>query len=247
LRTSLLPGLLQVVKYNHDHQNRDISGFEIGRVHFKKEEGHYHEDTVVGIIQTGHNHPYHWEEKPREFDFFDLKGIVENMLEGAGIECPLYKNNALPYFHTGRQAAIYIDQLQIGTMGEVHPSIARQLGVSQRIFFAEFNLQDLHNTRSKSQIMQPIPAYPSSERDWTLTLKEEIAIDRVFEWIHAVGSRLLESCQLRDIYRSNKIGEGCKNVTLRFIYRDTKKTIAQESVDREHARITDRVRSLIPV
>lgn len=247
LRTSLLPGLLQVVKYNHDHQNRDISGFEIGRVHFKRGEGDYHEDTVVGIIQTGHNHPYQWEEKPRELDFFDLKGIAENMLEGAGIGRPVYKNNNLPYFHTGRQASIYIDQLQIGTIGEVHPSIARQLGVSQRIFFAEFNLQDLHNSRSKSQIMQAIPAYPSSERDWTLTLKEEIAIDSVFEWIYAVGSRLLESCQLRDIYRSNKIGEGCKNVTLRFIYRDMKKTIAQESVDREHARITDRVRSLIPI
>lgn len=245
LRTSLLPGLLQVVKYNFDHQNRDISGFEIGRVHFKQGEGQYHEETVVGIIQTGNHCPYHWEEKTRSLDFFDLKGIVENMLKELGIAHPLYKNCGLPYFHTGRQASIYVNKLEIGTMGEVHPATARRLGVSQRIFFAEFNLQDLYNTGSKSKTMEPIPHYPASERDWTLTLKEAIPIGEVLKMIRSIDSKLLEVCELRDIYRDEKIGKGLKNATFRFVYRDTKKTIAQETVDREHARITDRVRGLI--
>ncbi|MEM1282886.1 MAG: phenylalanine--tRNA ligase subunit beta [Chlamydiota bacterium] len=245
LRTSLLPGLLQVVKYNYDHQNHDISGFEIGRVHFKKEEGQYHEETVVGITLSGNNHPHNWGDKPREVDFFDLKGIVENLLDGLGIKNLVYKNNELPHFHNGRQASVYIDQLEMGTIGEVHPSITRKLGVPQRIFFAEFNLQDLFSSSVKDQVMQKIPVYPASERDWTITLKETVSVNEIFELIQSIDSRLLEKCDLRDIYRSDMVGEGLKNVTFRFVYRDTKKTIAQETVDREHARITDRVRSLI--
>jgi phenylalanyl-tRNA synthetase beta chain len=245
LRTSLLPGLLQVVKYNYDHQNHDISGFEVGRVHFKQGEDKYHEETVVGIILAGKNHSHHWSDKPREVDFFDLKGVVENMLDGLGIKNLTYKNNELPHLHTGRQASIYIDQLEIGTIGEVHPSIIRKLDVSQRIFFAEFNLQDLFTSRAKDQVMKVIPVYPASERDWTMTLQESIPINDVSRVIRSIDSRLLEKCDLRDIYRSEKLGEGMKNVTFRFVYRDKKKTIAQETVDREHARITDRVRSLM--
>lgn len=247
LRTTLLPGLLQVVKYNHDHQNHDISGFEIGRVHFKKEEASYKEEVVLGIVLTGRDHPHHWRDKPRDVDFYDLKGIADNLLSGLGITELSYKNNRLDHFHTGRQASVYVDQLEIGTMGEVHPAITRKLGVSERIFFAEFNLQDLFEKHSKDFVMKEIPLYPASERDWTITLKEKMELEEVMELIHSIDSRLLEKCQLRDIYRSEKIGENVKNVTFRFVYRDRKKTIAQDTVDREHARITDKVRSLITI
>ncbi|MEC7839610.1 MAG: phenylalanine--tRNA ligase subunit beta [Chlamydiota bacterium] len=247
LRTSLLPGILQVVKYNCDHQNSDIAGFEVGRVHFKKGEDQYHEETVVGIVLTGKVHPDNWDEKPREVDFYDLKGVVENMLEEFGVTASMYKNNRLSVFHTGRQASVYVGELEIGSIGEVHPGITRKLGVSQRIFFAEFNLQDIFKCRRDNHQMQPIPIYPSSERDWTMTLKEGVAMSDVFKIIDSIDSRLLEDYQVRDIYRSSKLGDGLKNVTLRFVYRDKKKTISQEAVDREHARITDKTRSLITI
>ena len=93
--------------------------------------------------------------------------------------------------------------------------------------------------------MKEIPVYPASERDWTLTVREEVLINDIFEVVRSIDSRLLENCELRDIYRSEKLGKGLKNATFRFVYRDKKKTVAQETVDREHARITDSVRSLI--
>lgn len=244
LRTSLLPGLLQVVKHNIDHQNQDISGFEIGRVHFKEGKT-FREETALGIILTGKVHPNHWEDKPADTDFYDLKGIVDNMLQELGITKVTYKPNHFSFFHDGRQASILSNHLELGSIGEIHPAVLRKLGITQRIYFAEFNLSELHKLKSDARQMQPIAIYPCSERDWTFTIKENKAISVIFSHIHAIDSRLLEECQLLDIYRSPKIGEGLKNVTLRFIYRDTKKTIAQETVDQEHARITDRVRSLM--
>ncbi len=236
LRTSLLPGLLQVVKYNAARQNQNICGFEIGRIHFKFGD-QYKEQTVVGIVLKGQAQRHTWYEKPREYDFYDLKGILENILRELRVFNVTFKPDDLSNFHTGRQAAIFVDEIKIGSLGEVHPAIIRRLDVSQRIYFAELNLHDLIQARQIQYKMKDIPIYPGSERDWTLTVNESISIQHIFDSIHSVPSEFLKFVNLVDIYRSEKLGEGLKNVTLRFMYRDDQKTISQEIVDKEHARI----------
>lgn len=244
LRTSLLPGLLQVVKYNYDHQNQNISGFEVGRIHFKDEDK-YVEETVFGIVLAGNSSPHHWDEKPREYDFYDLKGIIENLLHEFGVVDATFKNNHLDVFHTGRQASVYVNSLEIGSIGEIHPSILRRLDVGERVLFAEFNLRDLFQVRKKFLKMKPIAIYPSSDRDWTITLDESVPIGDITKITKHIESPILEDVIVLDIYRSPKLGHGLKNVTLHFTYRDRSKTVSQESVDQEHARITDKVRSLM--
>lgn len=244
LRTSLLPGLLQVVKYNYDHQTTDISGFEVGKIHYK-DGGKYHEEEVAAIVLTGKNHPHFWGEKPKDVDFYDLKGIVENLLRELGISGCVYRNNNISTLHPGRQASVYLGELELGSLGEVHPSILRRLDVPQKVFFAEFNLKDLYQNKSCDLKMVPVPIYPGSERDWTVTLKEGIATSYIIESIASVDSHLLENCYILDVYTSEKLGPGIKNVTFRFVYRDKEQTVAQETVDKEHARITDRVRHLL--
>jgi phenylalanyl-tRNA synthetase beta chain len=244
LRTSLLPGLLQVVKYNFDHQNKDLSGFELGRIHFK-EKDRYWEQLVAGIILTGKSSPHHWQQKDQDFNFFDLKGIVENILNEVGIDNVHFKSNQLLNFHSGRQASIYVDSLEIGSLGEIHPAIVRKLDVPQRIFFAELNVNDMLQVRNTQCKMKPLPIYPGSERDWTITIDEKMEISKLLDLIKSVPSSLLENISLLDIYRSEKLGGELKNVTFRFVYRDNKKTLAQEEVDREHARITNEVQARI--
>lgn len=159
LRTSLLPGLLQTVKYNWAHQVHDLSGFEIGRIHFKEKEN-YREQTVVGIVMSGKTAPQHWKNKPVEIDFFDLKGVIEVLMETIGIEKSLFRQSSLPAFHPGRQLAIYVGSLEIGSFGEVHPSIVRRLDVPQRIFFAEINLNDLYKVHPEKNKVQELALFP---------------------------------------------------------------------------------------
>lgn len=240
LRTSLLPGLLQVVKYNEDHQNHDLSGFEIGRVHFRDGDK-YHEESVAALILSGKNRPHFWDDKPRDVDFYDLKGIVENLLDQLGITNYTFRESTLQTFHTGRQAAVFVGALEIGSLGEIHPAVQRRLDVPQRILFAELSLHDLFPLRAADQRMVEISKYPASERDWTVSLKEETPVQQVLSTIEGVPSRLLEHVSLIDIYRSEKLGQGKKNVTFHFVYRDKERTIAQEAVDAEHARIINEV------
>lgn len=244
LRTSLLPGLLQVVKYNWDHQNHNIAGFEIGRTHFKQGEG-YREQSVAAIVLSGKSRPHHWDEKPKNFDFFDLKGMLESLLEELKVPAT-FKANQLPVLHPGRQASLYVGDVEIGTFGEVHPSVLRRLDVPQPILFAELNLNDLLGVRPTQETqMQPLPIFPGSERDWTLTVAETVTGGDILSAISKVQSRFLEKATLHDIYRSDKLGKGLKNLTVRFVYRDPTKTMAQEEVDREHARILENVSKTI--
>lgn len=244
LRTSLLPGLLQAVKYNWDHQNHNVSGFEIGRIHFKAGDK-YIEQSVAGIVLFGKSRESHWAEKPQDVDFYDLKGIVENLLKELKVKDVAFRESSLPMLHPGRQAAIFSGELKIGTLGEIHPGVQRRLDVPQRIFFAEINLHDLLQVRVTEEKMQPLPIYPGSERDWTLTLQEATPIDDIFNAVYAVTSKYLENISLLDVYRSEKLGEGLKNVTFRFFYRDPDRTMEQEKVDTEHARIVQSVAKVI--
>lgn len=236
LRTSLMPGLLQVVKYNIDHQNHDIHGFEIGRIHFK-ENNQYKEPSVAAIVLSGKSGSPHWNMKPHHFDFFDLKGIVENLLKELGIENATFRNLKIETFHSSRQASVFVDSLEVGSFGEVHPAILRRLDVSQRVLFGEFNLQDLMQMVKKKKI-HDLPVYPGSERDWTFTVWRTIPYEQIIEYIKQQHSSILESVSLLDIYQNEKLGNDYQNVTLHFVYRDPSKTIEQETVDVEHQRLT---------
>jgi phenylalanyl-tRNA synthetase beta chain len=240
LRTSLLPGLLQVVKHNFDHHNHNIGGFEVGRIHFRDGE-QYKEQSVVGIVLSGMATPPHWDQKPRPYDFFDLKGIVENFLQELGISNVAFKNLGLETFHSGRQASIFVDSLEIGSIGEIHPAIQRRLDVPQRILFGEFNLQDLLQIVKPLEKVKPLAIYPASERDWTFTVKESVPFAKIRELIQEQGSAILEEVSLKDIYHSEKLGSGYQNLTLHFVYRDPSKTIEQEVVEAEHQRLTKAV------
>lgn len=244
LRTSLLQGLLQVVKFNFDHDNHNVSGFEVGRVHFKA-DGQYSEPTALGIIIMGNRQPHHIDPKPQLVDFYDIKGIIENLLEGLNIKRYAFRFSHLETFHSGRQALVQVDGVDVGSLGEIHPAIQRKLDIPERIYFAELNLSDLLKAKRGDLRMRPIPQYPASERDWTVKVLENVPVQQLLGSIHHIPSKLLEDVSLVDIFRSQKLGTHVKNVTLHFVYRDKTRTVAQEEVDAEHARIIAAVEHML--
>ena len=244
LRTSLLPGLLEVVKHNYDRDNHNIAGFEVGRIHYREAQD-FKEQTVLSIILTGKSSPTPFDPKPHDFDFRDLKGILENFFEGLGISNPSLRRSSLSTLHPGRQAAIYVQGLEVGTFGEIHPSVIRRLDVPQKVLFAELNLYDLFKVQRRDIKMVPLPVYPASERDWTVTLIEIAPVQQVIDSIKATPSSLLEDVKLVDMYRSPQIGTNKKNGTFNFIYRDKNTTLEQETIDREHERLIEATLQLI--
>ena len=238
LRTSLLPGLLQVIKHNANHQVSDIGAFEIGKIHFK-ESNQFKEQPCIGIILTGKKEPLHWDRKPKEYDFFDLKGIIQNLLKALNLREPLFEPSHLHTLHPGRQAGLKLGRQTIGVIGEVHPEILQNFGIDERVLFGELNISDLMIFKQKDKKYQKLPSFPGSHRDWTLTLKSETPIAKIFEAIEKSKPRLLEHYALIDLFTGEKLGTDRKNATLRFVYRDQEKTISLETVESEHQRLLE--------
>ncbi|NGX37395.1 MAG: Phenylalanine--tRNA ligase beta subunit [Chlamydiae bacterium] len=240
LRSSLLPGLLEVIKFNLDRQNFSIAGFEVGHIHFKDGENFLGE-PALGIMMTGKNAPYHFENKPEDVDFFDLKGAVENILVSVGLEEMDFASSHLQNFHPGRQARVSIGDVNVGVLGEVHPQHLRALGIGQRVFYAEINLHDLMDLKPKHHLVKAFSLFPGSRRDWTLTLEEKTSIGSILDAIGKFSSPLLEKVFLLDLYKSEKIGKDRKNATFRFQYRDREKTVEYDEVEKEHKRLTQHI------
>ncbi|MBS0629933.1 MAG: phenylalanine--tRNA ligase subunit beta [Verrucomicrobia bacterium] len=236
LRTSLLPGLLEVIKFNLDRQNLHIAAFEVGHIHFK-DGGNYLDEPAAGIILTGNSEPYHFEKKPPQVDFYDLKGYVENLLRSIGIEETIFEQSHLQNFHPGRQARVKVGDVTVGALGEVHPEHLRILDIDQRVYYAEVNLHDLLKLKKMEHQAVKISPFPGSERDWTVTLDEKMAIGKVLSEMRAFPSKLLENVFLLDLYKSDKIGKDRKNATFRIQYRDPNKTIEYQVVEDEHQRL----------
>lgn len=236
LRTSLLPGMLQAVKHNFDRQNEDLAAFEVGRIHFKDGD-EYHERLTAAILLTGKRRPYHWEQKTEETDFFDLKGILENLLEGFHIENHGFESSHLKSFHPGIQAEVSVNDLRLGALGEVHPDRPKKLGIEKRVYFAQIDLHDLKKVKGKEKKMASLPQFPGSDRDWTATFHGDIPLGKVFDAITAFPSKLLKGYQLLDVYESEKLGRDKKNITFRFTYRSDKQTIEQPQVEKEHTHL----------
>ena len=137
LRNSLLPGLVKVIKHNQDHQVVDVAGFEIGKLHLRREK-EIVEPLVLSMILCGKNRQSHWQKEPDNFDFYDLKGLIENMFHEIGIDILELKNLQLPTLHPMRQASLFIGENEVGSFGEVHPAILKDFGVKQKVYFSEF-------------------------------------------------------------------------------------------------------------
>lgn len=239
LRTSFLPGLLQIAKYNIDHQIHDIRSFEIGKLYLQ-EENTYKELSCLSLLATGKMTPLHWKIKPLEWDFFHMKGVIENLLAELKISSPSFKNLSLSIFHNGRQASLFLNDHLLGHIGEVHPSIQRKLDVKQRLFFAEIFLEKLYELSQKAHFIQPLPLYPCSDRDWTITLPTKIPVDHLFALIQKYAPPSLKF-SLIDRYVNPNLGTEYHNLSLRFTYRDPHKTILNTEVDEIHTHLVQKV------
>lgn len=240
LRLSLLPGLLSSVKHNLNMKNPNMRAFEIGKIHFRLKDQFY-EHHSLGIILSGLQRPYHFDPKPSEVDFLDLKGILENILELSRILDITFETSHYRSFHPYRQAKMVYKDTVLGVLGEVHPEKLAALDIRKRVFYAELNLSDLMTLEKEELKVEELPIYPESERDWTLTLSQDISLKSVYQSIQKVDSSILGCVELLDIYRDQEKGSLFKNVTLRLHYRDLNKTLSNEEIEKEHTRITQEV------
>ncbi len=239
LRTTLIPGLLENTQHNRNHQINAIGLFEIGSV-FVRDGDQKEPERIAGILagQIGdgiYGNPY------RNPDFFDIKGLVEGMLEVCGITEYTLQKTDIPTFHPGRNAEVLLGEMSVGTFGEVHPGVLENYDLPYKAYLFEFDLEALVNAAVFAKRFEPISIYPKVERDLAIVVDKAVLSNMPIELIYTTGGEWVESVRLFDVYEGEQVPEGKKSLAYAIVYHSANETLTDKAVNALHDKVVIRL------
>lgn len=239
MRRSLLAGVLDAVERNTRLRER-LAFFEIGPV-FWPVQGQTLPDEPgrLAIVMTGQRLAQTWNlhENPN-IDFFDLKGVIEVLLETLHVPAPVYQPDSQPSYHPGKSAAILIGDQVLGALGELHPAVKANYDFgAPPVLAAEIDFDRLLSLIPAHFDAEPVPAYPPVYEDIAVVVDESLPAEQVAGLIRQTGGKLLREVRLFDVFRGGQIGAGKKSLAYGLVYQAPDRTLT----DGESAQIRNRI------
>lgn len=226
MKTSVIPTMMKSISSNYAKKNDNLKLFEYAKVYKNKSNIENNElpdeEQILTIAITG-----------KEEKFYDLKGIVENVLETVNLnryDISKYTENTS--YHPGKTAIIKIGNDPIIIMGQIHPIVQENYDISDKVYIAEINMKKLEKYSKKEKKYVPIPKYPAVERDIAVLVDEKIEVLKIEKLIKAKAKKILEEVNLFDIYRNEKIGENKKSVAYALKFRAKDRTLKDDEISK---------------
>lgn len=241
MRTTLLPGLLEVAGRNYARRVKDIPIFELGNLFLPRGEKEIpiHQLTLGGIV-SGETAGA-WNQSVQAMDFYYLKGMVEFLAEQLAVTLTFARATTIPGFHPGRTAAIFLGEQEVGVIGQLHPDAAENFGVPDITCAFEINLAMLIQESTLNKNYTTLPKFPGTERDMALLVSKEVAAGALVKTIVANGGKLLTEVQLFDVYQGQQIQAGFKSMAFRLKYQALDRTLTDDEVNAIQARIGEQL------
>lgn len=242
MRTTLLPGLLETVARNINFRNLDLRLFEQRRVYHPVANAEMpHEPLYCAGILSGNQSEASWcNVTGKSVDFYDVKGIIESILQVANIDCVRYTHETPePFYHPGKSARFYLNETEIGSLGEIHPTVARNYDIDHTVYYFELNLDELSKQAGKQTTIKPPSRYPDSIRDIALLIDKPIPASDLLDCVNSLKLCELEETTVFDLYQGDKIPEDKKSIALRLRYRSNERTLTDEEVQSLHQKVID--------
>ena len=230
MRTVALPSMMEVVARNVNFSNEDVRLFEMATVYIPQEGDNVlpSENKVITLAAYG-----------KDEDFYSLKGVIENILEKAGIE----KAKFVSYsddkaYHSGRCAKIFTaDGKELGIFGQIHPLTAKNYDVNLPVYAAELSFDAIFDASDMTVDYKALPKFPAVSRDFSFVCDESLEVGTIAEVMEKAAGKMCEGVKLFDIFRGEKIGEGKKSVAFRVILRAPDRTLTVEEADKVSNKI----------
>jgi phenylalanyl-tRNA synthetase beta chain len=244
LRQTLMNTSLDTVAANLRFVER-VALFEIARVYLRREgQALPDEPRRLSLALAGPRVPASWQESsPPDFDFYDLKGIVEMVVARLGIGGVTYEPVDHPTFQPGRAAALRLGEREIGVLGIVHPGVREQFDLPERpVCLAELDLEALLEAVRPERTYALMSRMPTLHLDLALIIDQDVPSDAVAEAIREAGGSWLVDIELFDVYRGAQIGEGKKSLAYRLTFQAPDRTLTSEQANRQRDRIVQALR-----
>lgn len=241
MRTTLLPGLLETTARNMNFRSLDLKLFEMRRVYLPVEGDTMPREPlfVVGAL-TGSRDAGGWCKTDEPVDFYDAKGIIENLLDVLKIGgISWVSDNPEPYFHPGKSCTIFSGRERIGTVGEIHPTVQENFSLEKPVFCFELDFEKLVKlSHNKAAIVAP-SRFPDSTRDIAMLVSDDLPYVKIFDCVNGLKIKEIEDVEIFDVYRGAGIQDGFKSIAIRIRYRSYNKTLTDEEITAFHKKVTD--------
>ncbi len=222
MRTTALPSMLDTLARNYNNRNGAVALFELASEYYPV-EGQELPDEKTKLIAGLYGD---------DCDFFTAKGMVEQLLDTLFISNYEFEASSNEYaYHPGRCAHIMIDDTVIGVIGEIHPKVAENYGINERILCFTLDVDSLFAHTQTDATYTPLPKFPAVTRDLALICDETIPVRILEKAITKGAGNLLETIQLFDVYQGEQIESGKKSVAFNIVLRSAENTLAEEQVN----------------
>lgn len=246
MRQSIIPGLLRSVSYNQNHGVKNVQLYEVGTVFFAAEGRKKPKERrkVAGVL-AGAMGDATWNAAPAAFDFFDGKGVIENLARELAL--PKVRFKALsaeeaPHLQPGRAAEILSGGTVLGWVGELHPLAVKAYDADAPVVAFELDLAALVKSSEPARPYVDVPTFPAVTMDVAFVVDEAVTHERMMQCMSSAGGKLLEDARLFDVYRNEeRLGKGKKSMAYALVYRADDRTLTSEEVDKTHERLVKKV------
>ena len=224
LRHSVLASVIDNAEHNARIRER-LALFEIGPIFLSSEEqgGLPDEKKRLAIVLAGSRNTTGWQPADTAaMDFFDLKGVVEGLVEGLRLNNVVFETAQHPSYHPGKCAHVLAGEKQIGVMGEIHPKVKAQYDFPPTfkapLLAAKFDLDLLLELVPPLYQTVDVPVFPPVIEDLAFVMDEEVPAEKAAQLIRQTGGKLLAEVKLFDIFRSDLLGAGKKSLAYKLTY-----------------------------
>ena len=249
MRHSLLNSVLEIAADNARFRKR-IALYEIGKVFILKEDKGLKTDDEANlpdevrrlvVALTGPREIPGWQDEADEgeaMDFYDLKGIVESLLEGLHVETVAYRPAEHPGYHPGRVAEVLLNDQPAGLLGQLHPLVCEAFGLTDyALLVADLDVATLREASRLQHAVSPVSRYPAALQDIAVVVDEDVPAAQVQAVIENAGGWLLRGVRLFDCYRGDQVGAGKKSLAYSLTFQADNRTLTDKDANKLRGKI----------
>jgi phenylalanyl-tRNA synthetase beta chain len=243
MRTSMLPGMLNMLTYNLNRGTENVRLFEAGNV-FEAAGEKAMELKRLCIGATGSAVEGGVHQPARPLSFFDVKGDVEDLLALFASWTLYCDANTADYYHPGRSARAVMDGTTVAQFGQLHPDVAAAGKLRQDVFVAEIFLDRLYQHDLRQVRYEALPRFPAVERDFSFVFDDSVVFETIRQSVLGLGIPELRSFSPVEIFRGGKVGPGKYSILLRAKFQSGERTLREDEVAKWSGQITKALESL---
>lgn len=217
LRASLIPSILEVIKYNYSRKNTSLAFFEMSKVYLKQGGVIFEKEYLSGALSNTFTHTY-WQRKSEKVDFFLVKGLLKQLFSELNLEVKfLPYPKELKLLHPKRSAKLILNNEEIGCLGQLHPQYAQENSLDE-IYLFEINLEKIINNNNSFVVFKPLSKLPAVQRDLAFLCNINILASEIVDAIYKTDKQLISNVEIFDLYQGENISEEEKSIAVNIIF-----------------------------